>query len=156
LHQPSASSAAVACFWPVRVDSGQKVGKGLAKVLSLDPLTTSLRGRGIKGSLVIVNDRLFWRCILLGLPANPGHLIEAESRVVSLAAEIGRSGILPDPLPWAGDREESKGRQGKVSRAGQALTVSEAFERLKSDFWQGKVRTSAAERTWSRVTDEMK
>jgi len=43
----------------MREDSGQKVGKDLAKALGLDPVTVSLRNRGIKGSLVCVNDRLF-------------------------------------------------------------------------------------------------
>ncbi len=149
----------------MREDSGQKVGNDLATALALDPVTVSLRNRGIKGSLVAVKDRLFWRCtatgpdgarksrrVPLGLPAHPGQLIEAESRVVSLAAEIGRSGILPNPLPWATEA-------GLPSSAGQAgdrpVTVSEALSLLEADFWQGKVRTGAAERTWDRLKAEV-
>ena len=102
--------ARFARVWQLRGGSGRKVGKNVAKDLPLDPVTAGLRSRGIKGSLVSVNDRLFWRCtatdeegvrksrrVPLSLPAHPGQLIEAESRVVTLAAEIGRSGVLPAP-----------------------------------------------------------
>ena len=141
----------------------------MAKALGLDPVTTSLRSRGIKGSLVCVNERLFWRCtatdsegvrksrrVPLGLPANPGQLIEAESRVVTLAAEIGRSGILPNPLPWASETRKSSAFPGVSAQQTGPLTVSEALTQLEVDFWQGKVRTGAAERTWSRLADEVK
>ncbi len=154
-------------FWSLREDSGQKVGNDLATALALDLVTVSLRNRGIKGSLVAVKDRLFWRCtatgpdgvrksrrVPLGLPANPGQLIEAESRIVSLAAEIGRWGILPNPLPWASETRKSSG-SGQAQGATRALTVSEALTKLEADFWQGKVRTGAAERTWDRVKAEV-
>jgi hypothetical protein len=36
------------------------------------------------------------------------------------------------------------------------ITVAEALAQLEGDFWQGKVRTSAAKRTWTRITDEVK
>jgi len=153
----------------MREDSGQKVGKDLAKALGLDPVTVSLRNRGIKGSLVCVNDRLFWRCtatdaegvrksrrVPLGLPANSGQLIEAETRVVTLAAEIGRCGILPNPLPWASETTKSSGLPGAGGQRTGLPTVSEALTQLEVDFWQGKVRTGAAERTWSRLADEVK
>ena len=159
----------MARFWQIREDSGQEVGKDLAKALGLDPVTISLRSRGIKGSLVCVNDRLFWRCtatdaegvrksrrVPLGLPANPGQLIEAESRVVTLAAEIGRSGILPNPLPWSSEIRKSSAFPGAGGQEARPLTVSEALSQLETDFWRGKVRTSAAKRTWGRLHDEMK
>ena len=151
-------------FGSLREHSGKEVGKDLAKALGLDPVTISLRNRGIKGSLVCVNDRLFWRCtatdaegvrksrrVPLGLPANAGQLIEAESRVVSLAAEMGRSGTLPNPLPWSKEI-----RPGSGSQEARLLTVSEALSQLEADFWRGKVRTSAAERTWGRLDAEVK
>lgn len=141
----------------------------MAKALPLEPITEGLRNRGIKGSLVAVRDRLFWRCtatdetgvrksrrIPLGLPANQGQLIEAENRVVLLAAALGRFGILPNPLPWAtGSRKSSD--LPKVSETKPAtLTVAEALTLLEINFWQGKVRTSAAERTLSRVLGEVR
>lgn len=153
----------------MREDSGQKVGKDLAKALGLDQITMSLRNRGIKGSLVCVNDRLFWRCtatdaegvrksrrVPLGLPANSGQLIEAETRVVTLAAEIGRRGILPNPLPWANEPTQSSGLPGAGGQQPRLLTVSEGLTQLEVDFWQGKVRTGAAERTWGRLASEVK
>ena len=36
----------------------------------------------------------------------------------------------------------------------QKLTVAEAVTQLEEDFWKGKVRTSAAERTWQRLKAE--
>ena len=155
-------------FWQIREDSSQEVGKELAKTLGLDPITMSLRNRGIKGSLVCVKDRLFWRCtatdadgvrksrrVPLGLPANPGQPIEAESRVVTLAAEIGRSGILPNPLPWASENRKSSGLSGAEGKNDRSLTVSEALSALAIDFWQGKIRTGAAERNWSKLDSEV-
>ncbi|MEB3201098.1 MAG: hypothetical protein VKK62_11310, partial [Synechococcaceae cyanobacterium] len=104
-----------ACCRPLREDSGSELGKNLANAMLLDPVTRSLRARGIKGSLDAVSDRLFWRCtatgvdgvrksrrITLGLPANPGMLIEAESRVVALAAEIARTRVGEDHPPAGG------------------------------------------------------
>ncbi len=149
----------------MREDSGQKVGNDLATALALEPVTVSLRGRGIKGSLVAVKDRLFWRCtatdaegvrksrrVPLGLPAQPGQLIQAECRVVNLAAELGRSGVLPDPLPWASEITKiSDSRKAPAI----APTVSEALGQLENDFWQGKIRTGAAQRTWERLKAEV-
>ncbi|NDD69456.1 MAG: hypothetical protein EBZ29_08735 [Synechococcaceae bacterium WB9_4xC_028] len=36
------------------------------------------------------------------------------------------------------------------------LTVAGAIEALQVDFWAGKVRTTAAQRTWDRVASELK
>ena len=36
-----------------------------------------------------------------------------------------------------------------------AITVADALERLEEDFWKGKIRTSAAKRTWDRLKDEV-
>ena len=78
-------------------------------------------------------------------------MLEAESRVIRLAAEISRSGTLPDPLPWATDITQSQ-----ESAPAARLTVAGAIEALQVDFWAGKVRTTAAQRTWDRVASELK
>lgn len=38
---------------------------------------------------------------------------------------------------------------------GGRITVAEAIARLEADFWQGKVRTGAAQRTWDRIATEL-
>ena len=37
-----------------------------------------------------------------------------------------------------------------------AKTVAEWTDELERQFWQGKIRKSAAERTWYRITTELK
>lgn len=146
----------------LRDDAGRKVGKKLATTLALEPVALSLRSRGIRGSLICFKDRMYWRCtatgsdgsrksrrVPLGLPAHAGQLLEAENRVVRLAAEMNKQGVLPDPLPWVtpalvGGREELAG----------TLAVAEAVAKLEVAFWEGKVRTAAAERTWDRLAYE--
>ena len=75
---------------------------------ALQPLNDALKRRGIRGRIVAVKDRLFLRGtfatvdsarkdrhIALGLPAQQGQLLEAENRVVALAAIIATTGIVP-------------------------------------------------------------
>ena len=90
------------------------------------------------------------RRVNLGVPAVAGQLLSAESRVIRLAEEIARSGILLDPLPWA-----SEIRKSSVS-VPAAFTIQQAVDGLRADFWAGKVRTSAAERSWDRIDCELK
>jgi len=49
---------------------------------------------------------------------------------------------------WSYQPADTSGQQERV------LTVGEAVTQLEQDFWKGKIRTSAAERTWSRVKAE--
>jgi len=131
--------------------------------MDLDSATRALRERGAKGTLVEHKGSFCWRAtvsdasgtrkqrrINLGVPAVPGQLLSAESRVIRLAEEIARSGILPDPLPWASEITKS------AESVPAVFTVQAAVDRLKVDFWQGKIRTTAAERTWERVEAELK
>jgi len=78
-------------------------------------------------------------------------MAEAENRVVTLVAEIGRSGTLPIPLPW-----EFEAKPIPSSSGPQPLTVAEAISLLELDFWKGKVRSGAALRTWERLDAELK
>jgi hypothetical protein len=105
---------------------------------------------------------MFWRCtatgpdgtrksrrVPLGLPAHAGQLLEAENRVVRLAAEMSKQGVLPDPLPWVTPAPF----ETRKELAGN-LVAAEAVAKLEVAFWQGKVRTAAAERTWDRLAYE--
>ena len=79
------------------------------------------------------------RRINLGVPAVAGQLLSAESRVIHLAEEIARCGILPDQLPWASEISKSS-----VS-VPTSFTIQQAIDALRADFWASKVRTSTAE-----------
>jgi len=124
----------------------------------------ALNARGIRGSLVVHRGNLYWRAyfnnasgkrsqkrVHLGLNANAGQLLEAEKRVIDLATAMGPSRVLPAELPWA--PAAIKSLETPVTKP---RTVQAALEELERDFWLGKVRTSAAQRTWDRLADEIK
>ena len=123
------------------------------QTVELATVNSSLKLRGVRGRVVAHDDRLYWRTtvtaadgtrkdrrVRLDLPANPSQLLLAESRVLSLAAEVQSNGCLPPALPW--DRPEVE-----VAAGVPTLLVSDAIELFKQDFWQGRLRTSAAERS---------
>ncbi len=123
----------------------------------------ALNDRGIRGSLIAHRQSLYWRGyftdasgrrtqkrIHIGLNAHQGQLLEAERRVIELAAAVGRLGMLPDLLPWATETRKSQGL------AVAAVTVAEGATLLEQSFWRGKSRTSAAERTWERIHLELR
>ena len=41
----------------------------------------------------------------------------------------------------------------EIKKRNTMKTVKEAVEELEQDFWEGRTRTSAAERTWDRMND---
>ena len=101
------------------------------------------------GTFTASDGRRKDRRIPLGLPAHQVQLLEAEARVLQLASVINSTGIVPEELPWDAPTPPTPS-----DRAEPGITVSSAVEQLEADFWQGKVRTSAAERTWARITAE--
>lgn len=130
--------------------------------IDLSQLNASLKARSISGTVVAVSGSLYWRGavsdaqgkrgtkrIRLALKAQPTTLLKAENRVVEFAGLIEDLGHLPSELPWDAPVPAIK------TGANSALTVAAAVERLEKDFWQSKVRTSAAERTWARIKAEI-
>ena len=129
---------------------------------ALDATNAALKTRGVKGRIVVAKDRFFLRGtftaadgtrkdrrIALGLNAHQGQLLEAEARVLQLASIINSTGMVPALLPWEAPSIE-------VVQKTDNLTVAEAVARLEEDFWQGKIRTNAAKRTWNRIVAETK
>jgi len=130
-------------------------------VEQLQAINAALKARGVKGRIVVVRNALFLRGtftaadgtrkdrkIFLDLPAHQGQLLEAENRVIALASIIATTGIVPAELPW-----EAPAPISPRATLGE-ITVEDAVSQLERDFWQGKVRTSAAERTWERIAAE--
>ena len=128
--------------------------------LDLTATTASLKAKGVRGSLLAEKGSLSWRVrvtdssgdrrtrkIALKLKAEPQALALAESRIVELSALIQQEGVLPDLLPWDAPKVAPVQQQ-------KAITVAEGVEALQVDFWLGKIRTSAAERTWARIKAE--
>ncbi|NKB75363.1 MAG: hypothetical protein GKR83_12665 [Synechococcus sp. s2_metabat2_7] len=83
------------------------------------------------------------------MPAHQGQLLEAENRVIALAGIIATTGIIPDVLPW-----DAPAPTFNTADKSAEITVATAVERLEEDYWQGKVRSSAAIRTWDRLKAE--
>ena len=128
--------------------------------LDLTATTASLKARGVRGSLLAEKGSFYWRVrctdssgdrktrkIALKLKAEPQALMLAESRIIELAAVIQQSGVLPDLLPWETPKVAPVEKK-------KTVTVSEGVRALEVDFWKGKVRTTAAERTWDRLRAE--
>ena len=130
--------------------------------MDLSQLSAGLKTRAIRGTVVDVSGSLYWRVavtnssgsratrrIRLGLQALPSNLLKAENRVVEVAGLIQDLGHLPDVLPW-----DVPIPAIKTADKTEELTAATGIERLEVDFWQGKIRTTAAERTWARIKAE--
>ena len=153
----------IASFRLLRDDSGRKFGRNSAEMVDLTTLNTGLKTRGIGGRVVDHDNKLYWRTtvttgdgkrsdrrIRLDLPSNSSQVLEAENRVIRLAAEIARLGILPDPLPWASEIRKFS------DSVPNALTIAEAITQLENDFWKDKQRSSQALRTWDRLVADLR
>lgn len=125
-------------------------------------LNAGLKARAIRESVVEVSGSLYWRVavtnssgsratrrIRLGLQTLLSNMLKAENRVVEVAGLIQDLGHLPDVLQW-----DVPITQIKNADKTEELTAATGIERLEVDFWQGKIRTTAAERTWARITAE--
>ena len=132
--------------------------------LELEATNAALRARGVKLKLVEQAGRFYARGTVprpdgsrsqqrlsLSLPAEPGSLVEAELRVLQLWTALQGGTFRAQSLPWEAEITESSG-----SPLQSVSTVAAAIDDLQVDFWAGKVRTSAAERTWDRIDLELR
>jgi hypothetical protein len=133
-------------------------------VIELVPLNEGLHRRGIRLTIQQVKDSLWLRGTLpqpdgsrkqqrlrLGLKATAASLVEAEARAVALAAAIQAGSYPAIGLPWI----QATGCLVDVTESTKK-TAAEWTEELRRQFWQGKIRSSAAERTWDRIASELK
>ncbi len=134
-------------------------------MVELEALNGGLRRRGIRLKVQQVKEGLWLRGTLpqldgtrsqqrvsLGLKAIETSLVEAEARAVALAAAIQKGTYPAAGLPWI----QATGCLNEAPANSAERTVVEGIEELQRQYWQGKVRTSAAERTWTRIQTELK
>jgi integrase len=134
-------------------------------VVELEALNDGLRRRGIRLTVQQVKEGLWLRGTLpqldgtrkqvrisLSLKATEVSLVEAEARAVSLAAAIQAGTYPASGLPWV----QATGCLVETPAKPATKTVTEWNQQLQRQFWQGKVRTSAAQRTWTRIETELK
>jgi hypothetical protein len=134
-------------------------------MFELEALNDGLRRRGIRLTVQQVKKGLWLRGTLpqldgtrkqqrisLALKATEASLVEAEARAVSLAAAIQVGTYPASGLPWV----QATGSLVETSANPVTRTVTEWSQELQRQFWQGKVRTSAAQRTWTRIETELK
>ena len=125
---------------------------------TLQAANDSLKKRGVKGRLVVAKARLYLRGTFtdtsgerkdrrIPLGVAKDNVLEGESRAVSLAAIINKTGAVPAALPWDAPTHSA-------TEPAKALTVAESVELMRQDFWRGKARSSAAERTLERLLAE--
>jgi len=131
----------------------------------LELVNAAMKARGVRLKLVAQAGLLYARGtitrsdgvrsrqrVALSLPATTASLLEAETRILALAQSIQATGCLVEPLPWVVAAPVVAAPAGGAP----ALTVGVGVEALKRDFWLGKVQSSAAERTWDRISAELK
>ncbi len=87
----------------------------------------------------------------LKLKATEAELSRAESRALQLHDAISGGSYPGCGLPW--EQESSKSLAFPPSTV---KPVAAWVEGLAAEFWQGKVATSAAHRTWDRLMVELK
>jgi hypothetical protein len=135
-----------------------------------EPVNQALRRRGVRLTVERLKDSLWLRGTLpqpdgtkkrqrvsLGLKATPAGLLEAEGRAVALAAAIASGAYPACGLPWdkGGDEEPLPALLSPVEPV-QQQPVAHWVDRFAESFWLGRVRTSAAERTWARIDTELR
>ena len=130
-----------------------------------EPVNQALRRRGVRLTVERLKDSLWLRGTLpqadgskkrqrvsLGLKATPAGLLEAEGRAVALAAAIASSAYPACGLLWdRGGDDEPVPVLLSPAEPVQLQTVAHWVDRFAESFWLGRVRTSAAERTWARI-----
>ena len=95
-------------------------------------------------------DKQQW--LPLGLKADQHGVKVAHQRALAVAAAKSAGTFNWNDLPWEDPKPVPEEPAPAVSTA---LTVGDALERLEEDFWKGKIRTSAAKRTWDRLKAEV-
>ena len=133
--------------------------------MDLAAINAGLKAKGVRLVVVQMRQGLFLRGTLprpdstkaqqrvsLGLAAVPANLIEAELRALQLHSVLANGTYLSAGLPWAVAAETSK----PLDLTPQSITCAEAIEKLDAQFWAGRTRSSAAERTWDRIASELR
>ena len=87
----------------------------------------------------------------LSLKADPQGLARAHEKALQLAGEKAAG-----TFSWENWANAKQGSSVPIPAEDPKLTVAQGCEQLEADFWEGKIRTSAAVRTWQRIEAELK
>lgn len=131
-------------------------------MLDLAPLNLALTKRGlrmlveqrrqgltVRGTFPQLDGTRRRSRIPLGLRAVPASLVAAELRCMQLHTAI-EEGSYPPLLPW------STPVHAAATPEPGPLSCAAAIHSFETHFWQTHPRTAAAERTWDRLTTELK
>ncbi len=153
--------------WPWVAASARIKAKSGQPLVNPDPVNQSLRQRGVRLTIERLKDSLWLRGTLptldgakkrqrlsLGLKATPAGLLEAEARAVALAAAVTAGTYPACGLPWAKPADLVDASNDSPPLAPHS--VAHWVERFEEAFWMGRIRTSAAERTWDRIVTELR
>jgi integrase len=132
----------------------QAVNEGLKRRQARVAIEVLRSGFWVRGTFVSADGSRKRQRISLKLKATDTNLIAAEDRALQVAA-LSRQGLDPaTAAPWLATTGKSS--DSPQHSATEPLTVAAAVKQLEATFWQGKVRTSAAESTWDRITCELR
>jgi integrase len=131
-------------------------------MLDLAPVNETLRSRGLRMLIEQRRQALVVRGtfpeddgtrkrkrISLDLPAVPTSLVTAELRCLQLQEAITK-GSYPPNLPW------STPVHTPAERPDAPLSCAAAIHAFETHYWQVRPRTPASERTWSRISLELR
>ena len=87
----------------------------------------------------------------LSLKADAQGMARAHEKALQLAGEKAAGTVS-----WENWANAKQGSSVHIPAEEPKLTLAQGCEQLEADFWEGKIRTSAAVRTWQRIEAELK
>ena len=108
------------------------------------------KGIFVRGTFPLNNGSKIRKRVSLGLKAAiiQNDFSRVEDRAIQLDSKIKQLGYLPEDKWW-----ETK---FEVKPTPGTTTVAEALEELEADFWTGRAKSNAAQRTWNRMNSVFK
>lgn len=148
----------------IQAISGRFATRNGQLLVNPSAVNAALRKRGVRLTVEVLKGSLWVRGTLpqpdgtkrrqrlsLKLKATEAELNRAESRALQLHDAISGGAYPGCGLPW--ERESTK---SSALAPSTVKPVAAWVESLATEFWAGKVATSAGHRTWDRLNLELK